>query len=96
MGATLVAAKELRTKTVIVANLRMFMPGRIQAMRVPDDKPIFAVLTAKTRFFPECHKNIPAPGLGLRSVDGQRGTADYAGIIAQFRRDHFEMVVINR
>jgi hypothetical protein len=56
VGATLVAAKELRTKTVIVANLRMFMPGRIQATPVPDDKPILPFYPRKRAFFPERHK----------------------------------------
>jgi hypothetical protein len=38
-GATLLAAKELSTKTVITTIFLMFMPLPIKAFRVIDDKP---------------------------------------------------------
>jgi hypothetical protein len=50
VGATFVAAKELITRTVIVANFLMFMQRGIQAIAAPNDKPILPFSPRKLFF----------------------------------------------
>jgi hypothetical protein len=43
-GATLLAAKELKTRTVIATNFLIFMPAFIKPIRGTDDKPKFRAI----------------------------------------------------